>query len=71
MATRKDSDRSKLLKGTARYAWEEIKTMNRHKAKALGSMLSGYIGMKLNKKKTKPKKTDNRTDLEEDLTQFS
>lgn len=36
-----------LIKGALRYFWEELKTMNRKKVKALISMIRGYTIMKL------------------------
>lgn len=41
--------RSQLMKGMARFAWEELKTMNREKLSALGKILSGYLRMRFEK----------------------
>lgn len=53
MARNKDSGKKELMKGTMHYLWEEAKTMNRSKARAMKSMLKGYIKMKLEKKEPK------------------
>jgi hypothetical protein len=54
MAKTKDSGRKRLLKGTLKYLWEEAKTMNAPKAKAMGTLLQAYVRMKRDKKE-KPK----------------
>lgn len=48
-----ESGRTRLIKGTLLYLWEEIKTMNRTKFRALSVILTGYIRMKLRDPKTK------------------
>lgn len=48
------SGKAKLIKGSATYLWEEMKTMNKRKLKAMGEMASGYISMKLSGGKKKP-----------------
>lgn len=45
------SGKAKLIKGSATYLWEEMKTMNKRKLKAMGEMASGYISMRLGSKK--------------------
>ena len=51
MANRMESGKSRLVKGSLLYLWEEVKTLNRAKIKALMRILSGYIRMKLDQKK--------------------
>ena len=46
MAQVNESGKSRLIKGSLLYLWEEIKTMNRMKLKALARIISGYIKMK-------------------------
>lgn len=46
------SGKAKLIKGSAKYLWEEMKTMNKRKFKAMGEMASGYLSMKMNRKKS-------------------
>lgn len=48
-----ESGKSRLVKGTLLYLWEEIKTMNRVKFRALKTILSGYIRMKYRDKRIK------------------
>jgi hypothetical protein len=46
MAQVNESGKSRLIKGSLLYLWEEIKTLNRMKVKALARIISGYIKMK-------------------------
>lgn len=45
-----ESGKVRLIKGSLLYFWEEIKTMNLRKLKALFRILSGYLKMKFGKK---------------------
>lgn len=47
MTKTKLSGKSRLIKGSMLYLWEEIKTLNRAKLKAAWRMLSGYLEMKV------------------------
>lgn len=47
MAKRKESGKSRLIKGSLLYLWEELKTMNVTKFKALYRIGTGYLRMKL------------------------
>jgi hypothetical protein len=51
MTKRLESGKSRLIKGSLLYAWEELKTMNMVKFRALGRILSGYLRMKFADKK--------------------
>lgn len=51
------SGKAKLIKGSATYLWEEMKTMNKRKFKAMGEMASGYLSMKLSSGKKKSSST--------------
>ena len=46
MAHLNESGKSRLIKGTLLYLWEELKTLNRIKIRALARIISGYIKMK-------------------------
>ncbi len=46
MARPSESGKSRLIKGTLLYLWEELKTLNRMKIRALTRMISGYLKMK-------------------------
>lgn len=46
MTKKLESGKSRLIKGSLLYAWEELKTMNMIKFRALGRILNGYIRMK-------------------------
>lgn len=45
-ANRSETGKSQLVKGSLQYLWEEVKTMNKGKMKALGRIISGYVKMK-------------------------
>lgn len=47
MTKMKQSGKSRLIKGSMLYLWEEIKTLNRVKLKAAWGMLSGYLEIKV------------------------
>lgn len=47
------SGRSRIIKGALLYLWEEIKTMNRTKFRALSVILTGYIRMKFRDQKNR------------------
>lgn len=51
MTKKVESGKVRLIKGSLLYAWEELKTMNMVKFRALGRIISGYIGMKFAGKK--------------------
>lgn len=62
MTKKVESGRSRLIKGSLLYLWEEVKTMNLAKFKALYRMGTGYVRMKLigpKKKKTPPREIEN------------
>ena len=46
MNKKNESGKSRLIKGALFYLWEEMKTLNRAKFKAMSRMLSGYLKMK-------------------------
>lgn len=54
MARQIESGKSRLIKGTLLYLWEEVKTLNRMKIKALTKIISGYIKMKYRDQKKLP-----------------
>ena len=59
--TKKESGKSRLIKGSLLYLWEELKTMNMVKMKALYRIGSGYVKMKFfapKKSKTEPRKIE-------------
>jgi hypothetical protein len=41
-----ETGKSRLLKGSLSYFWEELKTLNRAKLRALWKILSGYVRLK-------------------------
>lgn len=47
MAKVMESGRATMIKGSLLYLWEEIKTMNRTKFRALSTIFRGYFRMKL------------------------
>ncbi|MFP5384507.1 MAG: hypothetical protein ACLGHN_00410 [Bacteriovoracia bacterium] len=51
MANRIESGKSRLVKGSLLYLWEELKTLNRTKFRALARIISGYFRMKLDQRK--------------------
>jgi hypothetical protein len=51
MIKRNEKGKARLIKGTLLYIWEDIKTMNRVKFRALLKILSGYFRMKLKEPK--------------------
>lgn len=51
MTKKLESGKVRLIKGSLLYAWEEMKTMNMVKFRALGRILSGYLRMKFAEKK--------------------
>jgi hypothetical protein len=52
MTKKLESGKSRLIKGSLLYAWEEMKTMNMTKFRALGRIFSGYLRMKFKDRKT-------------------
>jgi hypothetical protein len=46
MSNKIESGKSRVIKGSMRYLWEELKTMNRYKFKALSKIVSGFVKMK-------------------------
>lgn len=46
MTKKVESGKSRLIKGSLLYAWEELKTMNMTKMKALYRIGTGYLKMK-------------------------
>jgi hypothetical protein len=58
MAKKESNGKTELWKGAMVYLWEELKTMNRVKFRALRIMASGYVKMKLKrarKSKARPR----------------
>lgn len=51
MTKKLESGKSRLIKGSLLYLWEELKTMNMVKLKALGRIATGYFRMKFSEKK--------------------
>lgn len=51
MTKKIESGKMRLVKGSLLFLWEEIKTMNRIKMRALFRILSGYIRMKNSKRR--------------------
>jgi hypothetical protein len=51
MTKKLESGKSRLIKGSLLYAWEEMKTMNMTKFRALGRIFSGYVRMKFKDRK--------------------
>lgn len=47
MKKKKKSGKSLFIQGSLLYLWEEIKTMNSTKFRALKNILIGYVRMKL------------------------
>ena len=52
MTKKEESGKSTLIKGSLIYLWEEMKTMNRMKFKALMRIARGYFKMKFRDSKT-------------------
>jgi hypothetical protein len=50
MTKENESGKVRLIKGSLLYFWEEVKTMNMRKLKALFRIFSGYLRMKFAKK---------------------
>ena len=51
MTKRIESGKSKLIKGSLIFLWEELKTMNRVKFRAILKIISGYFRMKMTSQK--------------------
>ncbi|WPU63227.1 hypothetical protein [Peredibacter starrii] len=47
MTKKNESGKSRMIKGSLLYLWEEMKTMNMTKFKALYRIGSGYLRMKI------------------------
>lgn len=56
MVTPINSGKVDFLRGTFKFLWEELKTMNMPKIKALSKMTKGYF--KIKRAETKTKKTE-------------
>jgi hypothetical protein len=52
MNKKNESGKSALIKGSLQYAWEEMKTLNSGKLKALAKIAKGYFKMKMTDHKT-------------------
>lgn len=52
MTKKFESGKARLIKGSLLYAWEELKTMNITKLRALGRIFSGYVKMKFSDKRS-------------------
>lgn len=50
MINQEKSGKSMVWKGATKYLWEEMKTLNTKKIKALTKMLGGYFLIKTHKK---------------------
>lgn len=48
-----ETGKSKLMKGSLLYFWEELKTLNRTKFRALSNIISGYFKMRFLENKSK------------------
>lgn len=60
MTKKIESGKARLIKGSLLYAWEELKTLNFTKMRALGRILSGYIRMRfLDKKDSRASQNSN------------
>ena len=46
MTKKIESGKVRLIKGSVRFFWEELKTMNRMKLRALMRIFSGYLRMR-------------------------
>lgn len=51
-----ESGKSHLIKGSLQFLWEEVKTLNKFKIKALKRIVTGYFKMKFRDKKVSEKK---------------
>lgn len=51
MGKTRESGKLTLMKGTIEYLWEEVKTMNRRKLKALSRIMIGYLRMRFREQK--------------------
>lgn len=51
MASGNESGSMTLFKGALSYLWEEIKTMNRKKMRAMSKMAVGYFRMRFGRRK--------------------
>jgi hypothetical protein len=51
MTKKLESGKSRLVKGSLLFLWEELKSMNRIKLRALFWILSGHIRMKNTKRR--------------------
>lgn len=49
MTKKIESGKARLITGSLLYLWEEIKTMNRTKLRALSRIVSGYFKLKVYK----------------------
>ncbi len=47
MTKKIESGKARLIKGSLLFFWEELKTMNRMKLRALMRILSGYFRMRV------------------------
>lgn len=47
------SGKSRLVRGSLLYLWEEMKTFNKTKLKALSNIISGYFRMRFLENKSK------------------
>ena len=61
MTKKVESGKARLIKGSLLYLWEEIKTLNMTKFKALYRIGTGYLKMKLFPSKPKQKQIEQRT----------
>jgi hypothetical protein len=51
MTKKNESGKSKLIKGSLLYLWEDIKTLNRVKLRALYKIMTGYLIMRFRDQK--------------------
>lgn len=58
MTKKVESGKSRLIKGSLLYLWEELKTMNMTKFKALYRIGTGYIRMKFFTKSKEKKRIE-------------
>lgn len=68
MRTTYETGRSKLIKGSMLYLWEEVKTINRRKIKALSRIVTGFIKMKFKDQKIARARKQERENEQDYLT---
>lgn len=59
MAKVMESGKANVIKGSLLYLWEEMKTMNRTKFRALSTIFIGYFKMKFREERPEKKSKTN------------